>query len=125
MYFAVFLEGKMDTIHSIQNCLIRIDGKSANSVTYWQAWSRQAAQGAKPTDLILGGRYQDIFEKRQDQWRIIKRNNVLDWFRPYTDSGNWETGAPALGLSSKNAVIGSGQEDEWAELQKALLSKPY
>ena len=34
---------------------------------------------------MYGGRYLDTLEKREGEWRISKRNYVLDWTKVFSD----------------------------------------
>jgi hypothetical protein len=42
---------------------------------------------------IYGGRYLDEFEKRGDEWRIAKRDYVLDWSHPLPDQPVFDANA--------------------------------
>jgi hypothetical protein len=42
------------------------------------------------TELVAGEHHLDAFEKREDRWKILDRVVVLDWFRLYPDSGEWQ-----------------------------------
>ena len=55
--------------------------------TYVHAYHRIRSNG--PRDVILGARYVDRFERRNDEWRIIERLVVPDWVREYPDTWNW------------------------------------
>lgn len=90
--------------HSVSNILIELDGDQAYVETYLTAFhmshptheSRAAllgeqnalAAGFKDDDVIefiFGGRYIDIFHRRDGEWRIFRRKIVPDWNRvaPY------------------------------------------
>lgn len=45
---------------------------------------------------LYGGRYLDEFEKRGDEWRIFRRNYVMDWSLPLPNQadGKTETALP-------------------------------
>lgn len=77
--------------HTIGNILIRIHGDHADVESYYQGYHRMN-DGTKSFDSIQAGRYVDRFERRDDEWRIAKRKVVVDWFREYTDAGDWERG---------------------------------
>ena len=98
--FALRSPETMDqTAHLIGNILIEMDGNAAaNTETYLQAFHRLKGDSA-PRDVIVGGRYVDRFEKREDEWRIASRVVIIDWFREYPDSGDW-SGKP-LGMDTK------------------------
>lgn len=77
--------------HSISNVLIRIRGDQADVESYFYGYHRIDNDGAC-IDSIQSGRYLDRFERRDDEWRIIERRVLVDWFRDYTDAADWEKG---------------------------------
>lgn len=88
--------GAMDqTMHMIGNVLIAIDADKADVESYFYGYHRVTMEGTK-RDVIGAGRYLDKFERRDDEWRIIERLVMTDWFREYPDSADWEAGL--LGL---------------------------
>lgn len=90
--------GAMDqTMHMIGNILINIHGTTADAESYFYGYHRITIE-ARKHDVIGAGRYLDRFEKRGDEWRIIERLVLTDWFRQYPDSADWEAGL--LGLKA-------------------------
>ncbi len=90
--------GAMDqTMHMIANILITIDGATADVESYFYGYHRITVGGTK-SDVIGAGRYLDRFEKRGDEWRVIERLVLTDWFRQYPDSADWEAGMLGLKL---------------------------
>jgi hypothetical protein len=84
--------GSMDqTQHFSCNALITIDGENADVESYFLGFHRVNGPVGK-FDLIAGGRYADQFEKRDDEWRIIKRMVITDWYRQFEDSADWTNG---------------------------------
>lgn len=79
------------TAHVVGNMLIEIDGDRAKGETYVFAFHRLPFEDG-PKDLLLGARYLDRFEKRDDYWKITSRTLIADWFRQFADSGEWEKG---------------------------------
>jgi hypothetical protein len=77
--------------HTIGNILIRLHGDHADVESYYHGYHR-LNDGMKSFDSLQAGRYVDRFEKRDDEWRIAKRKVVVDWFRDYTDAGDWKKG---------------------------------
>ena len=81
------------SLHFLGNCLVEFidDGKAAVE-TYFIAMQRRekpstAARGGKEgTDYEVFGRYCDLFEKRQDVWRIASRKVVYDSTRTQPSS---------------------------------------
>jgi SnoaL-like protein len=68
------------TMHFVGPPLIRLDGEVAHADTYCVAHhvSKPDAAGTQ-TDMVLGLRYVDRFERRDGRWRIAKRVCAFDW----------------------------------------------
>lgn len=64
------------TQHIITNHTCDLQGNTAHTETYWMcaAMNRQGA----PLSLV-GGRYLDLFEKRNGRWAIALRKCLIDW----------------------------------------------
>lgn len=86
--------------HMIGNVLIEIDGDHADVETYFQGYHSVPDETGKRHDVFAGGRYLDNFAKRNDEWRILKRFVVVDWFKEYPDTCDWE-GAGPFGMGDK------------------------
>jgi hypothetical protein len=86
------------TMHGLMNCHIDVDGDFAASETYLFAYHKVRAdkaeeifgsrymamfdkKGLDPNHhhFYFGGRYLDQFERRNGEWRILKRQVVMDW----------------------------------------------
>ena len=85
--------GSMDqSQHFIANTLIALHGDKAEVESYFYGFHRiNTPEGAK-NDVIGAGRYLDKLEKRGEEWRIMTRHVVTDWFRHYPDSADWSQG---------------------------------
>lgn len=70
-------ENFVTTSHSITNLRIRLFGAQAAVQSTLRAVHVRASDGEQTIEL-LGGRYLDRFELR-DEWRIVHRKLVLDW----------------------------------------------
>ena len=84
--FIVFLNEVLPrfetTQHFLGNMHIELDGDVAHTETYCQAWHRIAGTDDEPDhDSVTGLRYVDRFERRDGEWRIAKRQIVIDWQR--------------------------------------------
>lgn len=77
--------------HIIGNILIRLHGEQASVESYFYGFHRMVIDGA-PRDNIGAGRYLDTFERRGEEWRILRRKVIVDWFRDYPDSADWTIG---------------------------------
>jgi hypothetical protein len=78
--------------HAISNILIRFHGGDVADVEAYYHGYHRMPHGDGFVDSIQAGRYVDRFEKRDDEWRIARRKVVVDWFREYDDSCDWEAG---------------------------------
>jgi len=86
------LKSRDQTMHSISNVLIRIDGGEARVQSYFHAYERARRKDGTQNDIVMAGRYLDRMEKRDDEWRIADRKVVLDWWRIWEDSADWHRG---------------------------------
>jgi hypothetical protein len=80
------------THHFLGQCRIQLDGDVAHTETYCNAHhvSHPDENGAV-TDMAMGLRYVDRFERRNGEWRIAKRICAFDW--AYTTGGRaWPFG---------------------------------
>lgn len=66
--------------HLIGQVTIDIDGDVANGEVYFFAWHRQLDEDGEK-DLFVCGRYVDRYEKRDGEWRISDRRELVDWAR--------------------------------------------
>lgn len=80
------------TMHSISNMLIEVDGDHASSETYVVAYHLMAAEAGVQTEMVVGGRYADQFERRKDEWRISRRLFIHDWNQNGAATVQWDTG---------------------------------
>ncbi len=70
------------TQHFLGNTHVELDGDVAHTETYCQALHRLAGTAeAPPADSVTGLRYVDRFERRDGEWRIARRQIVIDWSR--------------------------------------------
>jgi hypothetical protein len=106
------LRSRDQTMHSISNVLIRIEGNEARVQCYFHAYERARRKDGTPNDITMDGRYLDRMEKRNGEWRIADRKVVLDWWRVWDTSCDWKRG-----LFGKRVEVGRrGDEDPSAAL---------
>lgn len=72
---AMHEKGQIATLHNLLNNTCDITGDTAHSETYYLF----AARNRDESNWIAGGRYFDRLERRDDQWRITLRTNVIEW----------------------------------------------
>ena len=76
------LSGYAVTTHFVGNRLISVAGDTARAEFYTLATHRIAKDEKGPErDYIASVRYVDRLESRQGDWRIVRRQCVLDWAR--------------------------------------------
>jgi hypothetical protein len=66
--------------HMIGQSQIAVHGDVADGEVYFLAWHRIVEEGEEK-DLLVCGRYVDRYEKRNGEWRIAKRRELIDWAR--------------------------------------------
>jgi hypothetical protein len=67
--------GQIATHHNILNHSVDIDGDTAHSETYYLFVGRNRDD----SNWIAGGRYIDRLERRNGEWKIALRTNVIEW----------------------------------------------
>ncbi len=78
-------------MHMVGNIIIRVHDRQAAVEACFYGY--HAAPGdAGYGDLVIGGRYLDVFELRDDEWRILEKTIMFDWHRPYPDAVGSESG---------------------------------
>jgi SnoaL-like domain len=90
-YSTPILRAMRYNMHMIGNILISIDGNKADVETYYHGYHTVNHDGVG-RDVFAGGRYLDNFERRGQEWRIIKRFVTVDWFRELADTADWVKG---------------------------------
>jgi hypothetical protein len=71
----------MRTAHLLSNIMIDLDNEShARSESYVWAYHSMLLVSGEREDVISGVRYLDHLEKREGDWKIIRRKLVLDYF---------------------------------------------
>jgi hypothetical protein len=78
--------------HQLGSIAIRVDGDRAGSETYVIARLRFRNEDGSLTDITSYGRYVDLWERREDRWRILRRRYLhhMDQAVP-TPGGSYPT----------------------------------
>ena len=80
------------TQHRVSNVIIDlIDENSANAESYVWAF-HLVGEGEKAREVTLYGRMLFNFEKRGDEWRVLRRHTIFDWFTNVPASGKFADG---------------------------------
>ena len=64
--------------HNVTTVNIILDGNHAEGEIYVLALHQVAGPNG-PSDLLIGGRYYDRYEKRNGHWKFLHRAVVADW----------------------------------------------
>lgn len=81
--------GLLRSTQMIGNCLIEVDGDRARSETYVLAYLQSEEEGGR-FERFISGRYLDRHEKRDGEWRILRRLYVLDWNQNRPSTDKWD-----------------------------------
>jgi SnoaL-like domain len=91
------------TSHYIVNTAYAIDGDYAEGELYFIAYHR--FQPPEKKELFIGGRYLDRYERRQGEWKFLRRDLVWDFARTITPT------AEDLSLLASLGSLGGGRDD--------------
>lgn len=127
------------TLHRPTNIWINVDGNKARSESYVTAYMDTPGEDAH-TQSLIGGRYLDSFERRDDVWKLTNRTYVLDWNTNWTGTGTAakdhvpifalrgsreadDPGSKLLAAWEKDIARNSGTGDGQMEVSAVLLAK--
>lgn len=79
-------------MHTVGNMLIDVDGDDADAESYFIGYHSIPDEAGVRRDYLAAGRYIDKFQKRGDEWKILKRLVTVEWFREFPDTGDWDVG---------------------------------
>lgn len=81
------------TMHQQCNVIIELTGPdSARVETCCQAYHELTGPDGSKSEMVVGGRYLDRFEKRGGQWKIAHRLYVIDWNQNGPSTAIWTEG---------------------------------
>lgn len=110
--FAGHIVDRMDTtgtvgMHQITNSYVEVDGDKAVGETYFIAVNPEGPDMVKtPGVRFVYGRYFDRFEKRAGEWKIARRQVLIDWAQPNDDGTPW----PRMPAFSQGLRQAQGQD---------------
>lgn len=79
-YAITALQGHEANQHMIGNALYEIEGDEAYGEVYFHAYHKiKGVAGYE--DIIIAGRYLDRYQKRDGEWKIVYRSELVDWSR--------------------------------------------
>ncbi|MFA7601751.1 MAG: nuclear transport factor 2 family protein [Novosphingobium sp.] len=90
-------EAITNTQHALGQSYIELAGDRARAETHVLSYHR-VDMGEGENDTIVGGRYLDVLEKRNGEWRIANRMMLYDWFHDWGRAIDWSQGVMGLPL---------------------------
>lgn len=90
------------TQHLLGQIDIDVRGDVADGEVYFIAWHRIVENG-EDRDWFFAGRYIDCYEKRDGEWRIVKRRELVDWIRNVPPTDEFIRQNPGLHLAARGA----------------------
>ena len=96
--------------HLLGQSIINVDGDQAGAETWFIANCVGMGVDGAPSNNLLGGRYIDRFERRDNEWRIKHRVVVKDWAGSIPCDPDW----------SANGGLTPGRRDN-ADPSQAVL----
>jgi len=104
------------TLHTLGQSLIDLHGNSAMVETHVTAYHR-INMGTEERDIVIGGRYLDRMEKRNQEWRIALRTMLYDWVQDTGRSVDWSQGLLGMPFLTTHS-LGSATGDYSVKLFK-------
>jgi hypothetical protein len=109
-----FIEWALPRLAAMEQGM-HIDGATAKVESY--LWSVSVLPGDAPRRVVTCGRYNDRFEKRDDEWRIAERWVVHDWYEEAANTGDWNAGPFGMSGLLRGAVKPHDQSYGWLGLE--------
>ncbi len=87
------------TQHMLGQTIIALRGDHAKAETYVCSYHRVVI-GHEERDTAMGGRYLDVLEKRNGEWRVASRVMLYDWDRDLGIAADWSKGLMGMPFAS-------------------------
>ena len=107
-------EAITNTQHVLGQSHIELTGATARVETQIISYHRIDYGNADEHDIVIGGRYLDVFEKRGGEWRIAARTMLYDWFQDWGAAIDWSQGIMGMPFSAPH-FAGRAQGD-WSAI---------
>lgn len=91
------------TLHTLGQSLIDLKGDKAAVETHVTSYHR-IDMGGQERDIVIGGRYLDRMEKRNQEWRIAHRTMLYDWLKDFGQSVDWSQGLLGMPFLTSHSV---------------------
>lgn len=101
-----------NTQHHVGQSHIELDGDIARVETQVISYHRMDYGAGDEHDTVIGGRYLDVFESRDGEWRIASRKMLYDWFQDYGPSVDWNQGV--MGMPFSDPRFSGRAKGDWS-----------
>lgn len=91
-----------NTQHVLGQTYTELDGDTAKAETHVVSYHRIDYGAGDEHDTCIGGRYLDVLEKRDGEWRIAHRTMLYDWYQDWGGSIDWSQGVMGLPFSAEH-----------------------
>lgn len=92
-------EAMIDTQHVLGQSYIELATATARVETQVISYHRVDYGGGDEHDTCIGGRYLDVFEKRDGEWRIASRTMLYDWSQDWGKAADFSQGVMGMPFS--------------------------
>ncbi|MGE3691083.1 MAG: nuclear transport factor 2 family protein [Novosphingobium sp.] len=89
------------TVHHLGQTHIELDGDTARAETLVSSYHR-IDTGDGHIDSTIGGRYLDLMQKRDGEWRIASRIMLFDYITNSGPSADWSQGVMGAPFSAEH-----------------------
>lgn len=101
-----------NTQHVLGQTYTDLDGDIARAETQVISYHR-VDMGNGEVDTCIGGRYLDVFEKRDGKWAIASRMMLYDWYQDWGPAIDWSKGV--MGLPFSDPHFAGGAKGDYSE----------
>jgi hypothetical protein len=101
-----------NTQHVLGQSHIELDGQRAKVETQVISYHRLNF-GTEERDSVIGGRYLDVFEQRDGEWRIAARTMLYDWSTDWGTAVDWAQGLMGMPFSAPH--FSGRAHGDWSE----------
>ena len=102
-----------NTQHVIGQSHIELAGDRTKVETQVISYHRIDYGEGDEHDTVIGGRYLDVFEKRDGDWRIASRKMLYDWYQDWGKSIDWSQGV--MGMPFSDPRFSGRAKGDWSE----------
>ena len=102
-----------NTQHVLGQTFIELDGTRAKAETQVISYHR-INMGEAEQDTVIGGRYLDVMEQRDGEWRIASRTMLYDWYQDWGQAIDWSQGVMGMPFSAE--YFSGRANGDWSEV---------